>query len=89
MFGFSLSKLLFTVAAILVVWYGFKWVGRLQNQRAKPRRSVRQGPARSRANPIPEPANDTQDMIQCPICGDFVPGQGMRNCGREKCPYPG
>ena len=90
MFGFSLTKLLFTVVVIVAVWYGFKWVGRMQSQRSRPPRAMRRRPARRSAETIHhEPANDTQDMVQCPTCGDFVPGRGMRNCGRENCPYPG
>ena len=33
MFGFSLQKLLVLAAVIALVWYGFKFVGRLQDHR--------------------------------------------------------
>ena len=33
MLGFSIQKLLFTVAVCIAVWYGFKWVGRMQVKR--------------------------------------------------------
>ena len=33
MFGFSLQKLLVLAAIVAAVWYGFKWVSRLQKQR--------------------------------------------------------
>jgi len=35
MLGFSIQKLLFTVAAIFAVWYGFKWVGRMKKVRER------------------------------------------------------
>ena len=87
MFGFSLSKLLFTVAVVLVVWYGFKMVGRLDRKRkAKARK-----PARQRSNPAPAEAAalDAEDMIACSVCGTYVSALGARSCGRDDCPYPG
>ena len=33
MFGFSLTKLLFTAAVIVLIWYGFKWLRRVQDER--------------------------------------------------------
>lgn len=33
MFGFSFGKLVILVGIILAVWFGFKWVGRLEAER--------------------------------------------------------
>ena len=44
MFGFSLTKLIFTAAVIAFIWYGFKWVGRVQARReAEHRARLREG----------------------------------------------
>ena len=81
MFGFSLTKLLFTAAVIAAVWYGYKWVGRVQSQRAA------EGKLDSN-RPRPGPA-EAADMIRCPVCDSFVAASAAVSCGRQDCPYPG
>ena len=85
MFGFSIQKLIFTVAIILIVWYGFKVIGRLDKKR---KAQVKVG--RRRKKP-PSPAEDpaTENMGDCAVCGTFVSSRGTKSCGREGCPYPG
>ncbi|MCP5372523.1 MAG: hypothetical protein H6907_12405 [Hyphomicrobiales bacterium] len=95
MFGLSLTKILFTIIAVAAIWYGFKWLNRVQDNRdARPRGRVngggrpkaRGGPSRA----APEAADpDVEDMVACPTCGDFVTARGARSCGRDNCPYPG
>lgn len=96
MFGFSLSKLLVLAAVILVVWYGFKLVGRLDAARkaeAKLRRQAESerktpqpgGPDR-KTEPMAE-APKAEEMIQCPACQAYVAAGSTRNCGRADCPY--
>ncbi|MGB0682005.1 MAG: hypothetical protein ACPGOV_04835 [Magnetovibrionaceae bacterium] len=97
MFGFSFTKILFTILAIAAAWYGFKWVGRMQEQReqrlaeakrnpTKPDRDGRPaGPGKS-AEPSSAPV---EEMVKCPVCSDYVPQSAARNCGRVDCPYPG
>ena len=79
MFGFSLTKLLFTAAVIAAIWYGYKWIGRIQSQRAAEEKlgGKRPGPAA------------VEDMVRCPVCDSFVTAGGAVSCGREDCPYPG
>ena len=92
MFGFSLTKLLFTAAVILAVWYGFKWVGRMQVKRnadAKEKLRAERGRASVRPRPSPAAAMDAEDMVKCPACGDYVAARSMTHCGRDDCPYPG
>jgi len=87
MLGFSITKLLFTIGAIVVIWYGFKWVGRMQQQRE---RSVDAKQKKTRkAAKSTEPADAIEDMVACSTCGDFVAAKGTRACGRDNCPYPG
>ena len=97
MFGFSIQKLLFTVAVIMAVWYGFKWLGRMKIKRDRDRARLRRdarggGAARSRTESPGNSDGDpdgAEDMVECSACGAFVAGKGARSCGRADCPYPG
>lgn len=91
MFGFSLTKLLFTAAVIYLIWQGFKWLGRVQarekeiareRMREEARRMKAGGPARGGGPGV-------EEMIECRTCGAYVALEGARNCGRADCPYPG
>ena len=86
-----LQKFLITAAIILAVWYGFKWVGRLQKKRREDaRRQVRGGAPGDAPHDAPgEHQGVSEDMIACPTCGDYAAAGGAANCGRESCPYPG
>ncbi len=91
MFGFSLTKLLFTAAIIALIWYGFKWVGRVQaNREAEHRARLREGrPREGQARPGDSPVEATaHDMVKCAICGDFVSPEATQGCDRPGCPYP-
>ncbi|MEO5337820.1 MAG: hypothetical protein H7841_13150 [Magnetospirillum sp. WYHS-4] len=88
MFGFSITKILFTLAAILAVWYGYKWINRLGEVRAAERKPIRPGNPFVRAAAAPPPAEDVEDMKACPACGTYVMARGARACGRGDCPYP-
>lgn len=85
MFGISLTKLLFTAAVIALIWYAFKWLGRVRLQRkAALRARVRKESAAARSSPSAK----AQDMIACPTCGDYVAAGAASDCGRAGCPYP-
>ena len=96
MFGLlSIQKLLFTVLAIAIVWYGFKWYARIQaNKGTRDKERIRgrrggggvAGSGRSRAA---EPARNTEEMIKCPVCDVYVAAGSAVSCGRGDCPYPG
>ena len=82
-----LQKFLITAAIILAVWYGFKWVGRLQKKRREDAlRQVRDEGVNAAGKPG---VNASEDMIACPTCGDYVAAGAAANCGRDACPYPG
>jgi len=85
MFGLSIGKLILTVAVVAGVFYGWKWLGRLQALRSAEGKRVR----REQRRPSPPPATEAVDMIACPTCGDYVPATGATHCGRKDCPYPG
>ena len=89
MFGFSIQKLLVLVAVIAAVWYGFKLIGRLRDQRKADDRlrassAHRFWPGRGKSDP---PASDAEEMVECPVCQAYVPVRGATGCGRSDCPY--
>lgn len=90
MFGFSLGKLLVLAAIIGAVWYGFKYLSRLQYQR-EARADARDRVTRRRRGEPPSSAGAqaaaSEDMAQCPACKAYVPAKGAGNCGRPDCPY--
>lgn len=77
MFGFSFMKLLVLAAIITAVWYGFKMMTRISEDR-KDRVEGRKKPSGSPA---------TEDMIACPECGTFVAANSAAKCDRANCPY--
>jgi len=90
MFGFSLQKLLVLAAIVLAVWYGFKWIGRLQEQRdaeAGVRRRKFPWPGSSRRGAQEPAKNSVEDMVECPVCHTYVAAGGKAKCGRADCPY--
>ncbi len=101
MLGFSIQKLLVLAAVIGAVWYGFKFVGRLQQARDAEAKAggVRGGGAKS-GNLGDQLRNwvggrkggakaggETEDLIECPKCGAYVAARGATSCGRSDCPY--
>jgi len=76
MFGFGIGKLLVLAIIVAAVWYGFKLIGRLDQQRK-----------RKIAENEKKPADSVGKMEKCPVCGTYVLAKGAADCGREGCPY--
>ncbi len=90
MFGFSLTKILFTAAIIIIVWQGYKWLGRMQTRRDAIARETGRGRGRGGRAAAASPSSaEVEEMVECTICGAFVPARGAVSCGRGECPYPG
>ena len=90
MFGFSLTKILFTVAVVIIVWQGYKWLGRMQTRRDAIARETGRGRGRGGRAAAASPSSaEVEEMVECTICGAFVPARGAVSCGRGECPYPG
>jgi len=89
MFGFpSIQKLIVLIAIVAAVWYGFKWVSRLQAARDAETKAKGAGTARRRAPGRPAATvDDAEDMVQCPVCRAYVQARGASSCGRSDCPY--
>ena len=79
MFGFSFTKLIVLAAIVVAVWYGFKFVGRLDKRRKEQLASSRKASTAE--------MKDVGDMVKCPKCDAYVTDQGAMNCGRWTCPY--
>lgn len=79
MLGLSLPKILFTIVIIAAVWYGFKLLGRAQEQRDKAPKSPEKQKKSQDA--------DYEDLVACKICGDFGVAKGRPACGRSGCPH--
>tara|TARA_B100000676_G_scaffold214600_1_gene211047 strand:- start:889 stop:1116 length:228 start_codon:yes stop_codon:yes gene_type:complete len=75
MFGFG--KILVLAVIIAAVWYGFKFVGRLQAKRQEELKDARRE----------GDSKDAGDMVKCPQCAAFVVADGAANCGKSECPY--
>ena len=87
MLGLSPTKILFTIAVVAAIWYGFKFLGRIQEQRdnGAGKGSAKGGGSKKAAKADEQPV---QEMIACPKCGDYVAADKSVSCGRDDCPYP-
>lgn len=87
MFGFSLTKLIVLVAAILAVWYGFRYISRLQYQKEERARLRDKVDRRADGRPATGGGRNAEDTALCAACKAYVPAKGAHNCGRPDCPY--
>lgn len=85
MFGFSFAKLIVLVGVILLVWYGFKFVGRLQALHEAAERRRAQDGRGDRAHSSAR-GGQIEELVKCGVCGSYVPAQGAAACGRADCP---
>ncbi len=83
MFGFSLQKLLFLGLIIAAIWYGFKWVGKLDRDRKERLRESRDGGSPGSG----DNEDGGQDLAECTLCGTYVTAR-LSRCpdGRADCP---
>ena len=88
MFGFSLTKLVFTILAVVVVWHGFKWVARMQEKRDLEAKE-KQRAGVNKAKPDKAAIQGVEDMVKCKVCESFIAAKNASSCGRDDCPYIG
>lgn len=81
MFGFGFSKLALLVVIVVGVWYGFKLVGRLDQQRKQ------QGGGKSGSKSGSAESPKIEDTVQCPTCSAYVVAKSAGPCERPDCPY--
>jgi uncharacterized protein len=86
MFGLGFSKLALLVVIILVVWYGFKYIGRVEEVRQTLRRA-RDAADRAQARSHGAARIHAEDLVQCRVCDAYVAAKGATKCGRSDCPW--
>ena len=90
MFGIpSLQKLIVLAVILAVVWYGFKFLGRVQNTRRKEarERDLRSPDRKARREAAPQESLDVEETVVCSQCGAYVPARSATSCGKARCPY--
>jgi hypothetical protein len=95
----SFQKLLVLISIIGAVIYGFRLVTRLQKQRERQGEFYKRQEARRQAAKAEKPEKkkaafwkrkgvvEAEEMVECKVCGDYVPASKPKNCGRGGCPY--
>jgi uncharacterized protein len=87
MFGLpSIQKLIVLAAVVAAVWYGFKFLGRLQQARkeeAKLREGKNGQPAKKAGEAAQRPGDAIEDLVPCPSCGAYVRAGSTCSCGHK------
>jgi hypothetical protein len=79
MFSGPLGKLVLIILVAASVWYGWKYVRRIQDQLAAAK-------DRPRAQKPPPREIASEDMQKCRACGAYVAAAAGR-CDRADCPF--
>lgn len=83
----SLQKLIVLAAVVAAVWYGFKFLGRLQKAReeeARLREQQAARPAKKNAGETRRGGQGTvEDLVPCPKCGAYVRAGSTCSCGQR------
>jgi hypothetical protein len=85
MFDLGFSKLVVLAIIIAGVWYGFKYVQRVDTVKRALEREI--AARRARAQGDPPAARKVEDLVKCERCGAFVAGRGNAACARPDCPW--
>lgn len=83
---------------LFVAWAGWsiyrfvRGVGQVQDMMRRAMEKAATGPAPGGSPPnAPNHERaaelDVEDMVECRVCGNFVPAKGARHCGRADCPW--
>jgi hypothetical protein len=75
------SKLLTLILLIAVVWYGYRYVVRI-NARMQAKQKLD-----AQDSGLPRPHPNAEEMIRCPVCNVYVSATKATSCGRPDCPY--
>jgi len=86
MFGLGFSKLALLVIVVLAVWYGFKYVGRVEEVRQNLKRA-RDAADRAQSRTRGRARIEAEDMVKCRVCDAYVAASGAARCGRSDCPW--
>lgn len=92
MFGFSLGKLVILAGILLAVWFGFKWVGKLEaDRKERLRQAEKEGRGASqgekgggfasrfkRKSSAAREDGEVQEMVKDPKTGAYVPKDSLK-----------
>ncbi len=79
MFGFSLTKLLFTAVLIAGVWRLYRYL--------EARRQAQLKGDGSSDDSKGQASRAVEELIECTVCGTYMPAQPTGPCDRPDCPY--
>ena len=84
-----LVKILLLILVVVALWYGVRWMARVQRVLERQERQNERRMEELRGQrPPPKPAEPAAaDMQRCPVCSTYV--TGTASCGRQGCPYGG
>ncbi len=83
MFGFSLQKIMLLAAIIAAVWYGFKFITRMQEARElEAKNAGRRMSKPGRRGPAKASEGEAEAMIECPVCKTYVAARAADPSGR-------
>jgi hypothetical protein len=86
----SLPKLFILIAVIAAVWYGFRFLGRIDRLRQEAARAARRQAGQRRSGAAAGGRGDVaqvEDTLKCRVCGAYVPARQPSRCGRSDCPF--
>jgi hypothetical protein len=89
----SLPKLFWLILIIAAVWYGFKYLGRIDNARKRAAvdavraAAARAGAQRTAGRETRGDLAQVEDTVKCRTCGAYVPVRSPSRCGRSDCPF--
>jgi ribosomal protein L32 len=78
----SALKILFTIAVIVIVYWGFKYRWRMQDM-GKGVREARRKRAEAKGASGPPSTTSAQDLEQCPKCGSYIPAGSTCSCQKS------
>ncbi len=83
MFGLpSIGKLMVLAAILGAVWYGFKFIGRMQQARDEQERQ-KEAASKNTGAPVNKTNSGAVELVQCPTCDAYIPADSGCNCGRQ------
>ncbi len=71
-----IQKIIILAAIVAAVWYGFKFVSRLDQQR-------KQKVAQEKRDAV----DGISDTVQCSVCRIYIATELTDDCGKPGCPY--
>ncbi|MGO8917739.1 MAG: hypothetical protein ACLQJR_17690 [Stellaceae bacterium] len=77
-----MPKLLLLVLMIAVVWFGFRYVSRVDAIRRHVREEMKR-----RQRPRGPVSIEAEDLVKCTQCGAYVAARSASSCGRKDCPW--